>query len=571
MRTGCFVLAALLTALPALCHADQTFPDVTDEMGIDIQALGSSAAWADIDNDGDLDLIASDSSGAPSRVYVYKYEGDAFVDATAEVGLSAYSWRCMAYADIDNDGLIDISAVPFLNTETLLFRNTEGQFQNISTGAGMIGGVFGYRTIVGDYDNDGLVDIYEVSSPPRLYRNLGSCHFEEVSVSAGITVGHQRCAVWLDYDSDGLLDLYVGTNYENVLYHNKGDGTFADSSAVAGVGDARHAEGVAAGDFNGDGHIDIYISNYSSDRNVLFRNEGDGTFVDITEAAGVSCTGTGKGCSFVDYDSDGLLDIYAGDSSGGNKLFRNLGDETFVDVAPVLYLASPSPVLAATWGDYDVDGDPDLFMVTHASCRLRRNDGCPGNFLSLQPVGGPSNRSGIGTRAMIRIDSLTVFREVYGGSGKYGTNSASLHFGLAAATAVDSLVVRWPSGAVDRYSEIPANMIGPLREGGGLPTPVPEDEITLGSALALSARPNPSGPATDLFLASPVSGPTEIRIFDTAGRLVRRFTGECKAHAEIPTRWDGLNSRGERVASGVYLVSARAGDMCTATKVVVLR
>ncbi|MBI1927333.1 VCBS repeat-containing protein, partial [Candidatus Poribacteria bacterium] len=257
-----------------------------------------------------------------------------------------------------------------------------------------------------DYDNDGDLDLYIVNNPGPLhakvtanspgnvlYRNNGDGTFTDVTAKAGVgDRGYGMGCVWGDYDNDGDLDLYV-TNYgPNVLYRNNGNGTFTDVTAAAGVGDARWSTGAAFGDYDNDGDLDLYVPNYieynlsglekmqkesiKSGRpipsalnphifepqgNVLYRNNGDGTFTDVTAALGVEGRG-GRGMQaiFSDFDLDGDLDLYVANDTTPNFLYRNNGDGTFTYQSNESWAADPRGSMGLATGDYDNDGDLDL-------------------------------------------------------------------------------------------------------------------------------------------------------------------------------------------------------------------
>ena len=225
--------------------------------------------------------------------------------------------------------------------------------------------------------------------------------FSDVTDIAGVScTGYSNGVAWGDYDNDGDLDLYVANLSEaNVLYRNNGDGTFTDVTSEAGVGCTGYSRGVAWGDYDNDGDLDLYVAN-SDGANVLYRNNGDGTFTDVTDEAGVGCTGSSRGVAWGDYDNDGDLDLYVANFYEANVLYRNNGDGTFTMVGAGVGCTGSSKGVA--WGDYDNDGDLDLYVANWDEANvLYRNNGNLNHWLQIRLHGTISNRSAIGTKVKV--------------------------------------------------------------------------------------------------------------------------------------------------------------------------
>ena len=225
--------------------------------------------------------------------------------------------------------------------------------------------------------------------------------FSDVTDIAGVgCTGSSRGVAWGDYDNDGDLDLYVANyNEANVLYRNNGDGTFTDVTSEAGVGCISHSYGVAWGDYDNDGDLDLYVANYGA--NVLYRNNGDGTFTDVTSEAGVSCTGSSLGVAWGDYDNDGDLDLYVANHYEANVLYKNNGDGTFTDVTGAAGVGCTGSSYGVAWGDYDNDGHLDLYVANNGANVLYRNNGNLNHWLQIRLHGTISNRSAIGTKVKV--------------------------------------------------------------------------------------------------------------------------------------------------------------------------
>lgn len=515
--------------------------------------MGSGAAWIDYNQDGWPDLFVANISGpltmssgersqSSARSALYRNEGDGtFTEVSEEVGLDVRAMGMgVAVGDYNNDGWPDLLLTTY--GENHLFRNENGHtFSEVTEEAGL-GGREGFwaGAAWGDYNRDGHLDLYipgyvnydsdaaqssstsqydietpaalnpSTFSPHRnlLYRNDGDGTFTEVTQDAGVanSEGRGLQATWADFTGSGWPDLYVANDVsDNVLYRNNGDGSFTEISRRARVADYRGAMGVAVGDWNHNQRLDLFITHWIAQENAFFVNYGrppssahDGSrtvqFMDDADRYGlgqVALDYVGWGTSFLDYDNDGNLDLFVvngstlqRESAGHrlrpqpNLLFWNRGSENgYYDASMIARSGTAfrtnegEPITeqvsrGAAVADYNRDGSPDLFVVNHdGSGRLYRNEG--GNdahWLSVRLEGRESNRSGIGARIFFHVGSTTQLREV-GAQGPYlSQNSLAQHVGLGQAEVVDSLAVEWPSGRRQVLHEVPADTLLEITE-----------------------------------------------------------------------------------------------------------
>jgi hypothetical protein len=518
--------AALATVFAASAKPDiasaVVFTDVTTAAGINyVQHPGNApgaglfrtggAAVADFDSDGWIDIFATRLNGRP---LLYRNLGNGmFEDVAIAAGFtSSLLANGPVWGDIDNDGDKDLYVTSSGGTRFYLYvNNGNGTFseQAVARGAA-ISGVFRYgqSATFGDYDGDGYLDLHtndwatETSlSTSRLLRNLGSVnpgHFEDVTAAAGLNVfrpsrfqdgstddnAYRYSSTFSDLDRDGDADLAIAADFlTSQIFWNDGDGTFTDGTAAAGVGTDEDGMGSAIGDYNGDGRLDWFVSalvdvpggGASHSGNRLFKNNGDQTFEDQTDVAGVRNSGWSWGTTFLDHDNDRDLDLFVTNgwdtaSSDQSRLYRNDAG-VFTDISNAAGVTDTGMGRGLLSLDYDRDGDLDVFVVNHgARPILYRNDGGNENdWLRINVQGTESNRDGLG--AFITVDPDTgvvgdeMVREINAGSNFLSHNELTAHFGLGPdAGDVDLVTLVWPSGAVQELANVSPNQVLSLIE-----------------------------------------------------------------------------------------------------------
>ena len=531
------------------------FVDVAPRLGIDlvtssgnlkkdhiVESIGSGVAVADYDLDGDLDIYVVTAqhtdvwlagSGLKANA-LYRNEGDGtFTEVAESAGVALRAWSTGAYfVDIDNDGDRDLFVTCYGRNR--LFRNEgDGTFVDVTESSGLGGEGFNTSAAFGDLDGDGFLDVYvaaysdyDLRNPPfagartmwkninvpmgpvglpgaadRLYRNQGDGTFRDVTSEAGIDdfsdPYYGLGVVMSDFDDDGDLDIYVANDLKpNYLWRNDGGMRFTDVGSFAGVSTNADATiqagmGTDAGDFDGDGRIDLVVTNFSHDFNTLYRNEGGMVFADETYRAKLqdSYAHLVWGVKFLDYDNDGWLDMFTANGhvypevddhphlnsayAQRNSLYRNRGDGSFENVTeragPGLGIVRCSRGVAAV--DLDLDGDIDL-IVTNMEAPpnvLINVGGNAAGWLTLRLVGtAGSPRDAIGARVTLTAGGFKQVREVNPFGSYLSQSDYAVHFGLGDAASVEQLEVRWPSGAVEHYDSIAPRTIVTLEQGRGV-------------------------------------------------------------------------------------------------------
>ena len=535
----CFILFLSLIPFPILSIEPSIhFTDVTDIAGIRFthangatgefhlpETLGAGGAFLDYDNDGHLDLYLVNSAALSA---LFRNNGDGTfrdVTASAKVNNQGSYGHGVACGDVDNDGYVDIYVTNF-GANRLYHNNGDRTFTDVTAQAGVGDSRWSSSATFFDYDSDGYLDLYVVNyvnyrldgsapiclaqavdlsafnatervrgychpkhfegTPDRLYRNNGDGTFTDTTDAAnirdpgGMFLGKGLGVVAADFDADGNPDIYVANDdTPNYLFYNKGDGTFAEIAILTGCaysadGVAQAGMGVDAGDYNSDGFLDLFVTNFSYETNTLYRNNGDGTFTDVSYKARLgeeSYLFLGFGTGFFDPDNNGYLDIFVANGhifpnverttdvlsyKQPNQFFRNQGDGTFTEIG---FEGQHAVSRGTLFGDYDNDGDTDL-LVTQLNDKvtlLRNDNHTSNNYLRLKLIGTRSNRDSIGARVTLTLGTKSETREVHRGYSYLSSNDPRLLFGLGERTVVDKLQIRWQSGVVQTLENLTVN------------------------------------------------------------------------------------------------------------------
>ena len=544
--------------LPAQAPVDPkrfrvTYEDVAGELGLTsptvyggqtqneyiLESTGSGAAFLDYDQDGLLDIflvngttLDGGQNPAPTNRLLRNNGGLGFRDVTLRAGLARSGWgQGVCAGDFDNNGFEDLF-VTYWGQDVLYRNNGDGTFTDVTRKAGLEveEPSWGSGCAFLDFDRDGLLDLFhanyidfdpqEVPSPvagncvykglkiacgpkglPKagrtLFRNQGDGRFVDVSELTGIGQAPRSYGLGVltaDFDADGWIDIYVANDGEpSHLFWNDADGTFSEAGLIAGVatshdGRTQSGMGVAAGDFDRDGRLDIFKTNFSDDLPNLYRNLGGRFFDEATTRAGLGVNSRmlGWGCGFFDADNDGWVEIlYVNghvypeidrlESPVGYRqpkvLYHNLGNGRFADVSRLGGEAIVRSLAArgAAFGDFDNDGDIDILVnpINDLPQLLRCNSASGNHWTMIKLRGSRSNRSAIGARVICVTGDDRQVREVRSGGSYYSQNDLRVHFGVGEATVVDLLEIQWPSGRTDRFTDLSVDRILTIEEHPG--------------------------------------------------------------------------------------------------------
>jgi enediyne biosynthesis protein E4 len=508
-----------------------------------IETTGTGVAIFDYDNDGWPDIFVVNgttldappsASGPTNHLYRNNHDGT-FTDVTEKAGLRHTGWgQGVCVGDYDNDGYEDLY-VTYYGKNVLYHNNGDGTFSDVSAKAGVDGAgkAWGSGCAFVDYDRDGKLDLmvatyvdFDVSSAPKpgeradclwkgvpvmcgprglpwnsniLYHNRGDGTFEDVTKKARIdkTNGHYGLSVsTLDFDDDGWPDIYVACDStSSILYRNNHDGTFTDVAVLAGAafnedGMEQAGMGSTVGDYNGDGRLDIFKTNFSDDTSTLYANRGDGTFDDSTFTAGLGLNTKylGWGTMFLDFNNDGWPDLLlvnghvypevdkqhlGSDYQEPRLLYHNLGNGKFEDISANSGpgITEPKSSRGMATGDLWNDGRISAVVSNmNAAPSLLVNQTRYGNhWVAIETRGTKSNRDGLGAKIRVKAGSRILVDEVRSGSSYISNSDRRVHFGLGAVDKMDWIEIRWPSGLTEVFENPKADAILKLTEGSGKP------------------------------------------------------------------------------------------------------
>jgi hypothetical protein len=546
-------IAAQAKPAPSGRPFDAHFTDVSREAGLHapvvyggveskkyiLEANGCGCAFIDYDNDGWMDIfllsgtrLEGDPQGATNRLYKNNRDGT-FTDVTEAAGLKATGWaNGVCVGDYNNDGFDDLFCT-YYGQNRLYKNNGNGTFTDVTKEAGLLNADatrWGAGCAFVDYNRDGHLDLFvsnyirfsfehapipgekstcnwkgvPVNCGPRglptgrhlLYRNNGDGTFTDVTKQAGIdaaTESYGMTVVTADFDEDGWPDIFVACDSTpSLLFMNNKDGTFREEGVTRGValsddGMEQAGMGVGIGDYNLDGHLDLFKTHFVGDTSGLYRNDGKGNFDEVTRAAktGVETRFTSWGAGMVDLDNDGYPDVLFVTGSvypeverklpqypykTPRVLFRNLGDGRFeeLDSQAGDGITAAHSSRGCAFGDFDNDGDLDVLIVNmNEPPSLLRND-LRGhqNWIKVKLEGVKSNRSAIGARVVAHYGNKVQAQALVSQSSYYSCNDPRLHFGLGSASEV-AIEIFWPSGLRERYPQFGANQLVTIREGVG--------------------------------------------------------------------------------------------------------
>ncbi len=550
----------------------QSFTKITASPVVSRPGDSRSVNWIDINNDELQDLMITNGPAGGQNNFLYLNNGTGFIavnnDTIVKDGKPSDG---ATWADTDNDGDIDCFVANWYNMIGLYYTNNGNGTFTYQANAGLTNGITYAETASwGDYDNDGLLDLYVARSGGTLatnknflFHNDGNNSFTKVTTGAPVNDAFvSRSVNWTDADSDGDLDLFVSNedvsnNNEN-FYRNDGGGNFVKLTSGTLLNDGRKTMSSSWADYDNDGDMDVFLANENSN-NALYRNEGNFNFTKIINDTISKGTANSFSAAWSDVDNDGDLDLFATNSFVSNTklpclFYLNNGNSSFTRVSNHTLTADSGWTYGCAFGDYDNDGFEDLAVAT---CRfqsqdkedyLYHNDGNSNAWITIKLIGTTSNKSAIGAKVRLKANingsSIWQMRELSAQSSYCGQNDLRAHFGLGNASTIDSLKIEWPSGLVQHFDSISINQFISVIEGQN---PAGIDKIKSVNQFTIS--PNPVG--NKLFISQTKLLAGDLLVFMSGkGDTLSQLTISASTNKlEIDLKKQGIEK------SGIYFLS----------------
>lgn len=572
MKRVIFVLAYIMSNI---CVAQISFVDQANTLGINYgfgmhSFHGGGVSFVDFNQDGLDDITFATES--TEKVHFFRNDGNGYTKISLPGIDHSSESKQVLWVDYDNDGDLDFF-VTSTNGPNKLYQNDGSlNFTDVTSSSGLFTedlNTFG--ACFGDIDKDGDLDLFitnrGITAEQRnyLYRNDDGT-FVDITVAAGINISPEQsfCASFFDYDNDGDQDIYVANDKytnQNRFYRNNDDGTFTDVSTPSGTDISIEAMSTTISDYNNDGWFDMYITN-SPSGNVLFKNNGDGTFTDVATSTGTIFNSTAWGSVFLDADNDSNLDLYVSGSMNGSNVnflssafYHNNGNDTFSIPSGIGFDSEGNISYSNAIGDFNNDGAPDIAVMNeNANYYLWENQSTnSNNWIKIKLEGVTGNKDGVGNRIEITANGKTQYRYTLCGEGYLGQNSRAEFVGIGTATSIDEVKIIWNhSGQTETITNIPVNQSITIQEGNGV---LHTSEVT---TTKFSVYPNPNNTGMFNIKMNHTDNVKQVAVYDISGRLL--------LSKEYLSEMDMLDLSG--FSSGIYYAKITDGSKTSMLKLI---
>ena len=552
----------------------------TGQIATDISST-SMVAWADYNNDNYQDVVVVPWNDicwpCTYPVLIYKNNGDGtFTREINAIGQEVIYGNGAAWGDYDNDGKIDLYITRYFNTTNLLFHNEgNGTFSKVlNAGSIVTDALSSAGCSWGDYNKDGWIDMFVANGQGQndaLYKNNGNRTFTKINNDPIVLdAAESRSCSWGDYNNDTWPDMFVVTyaGQSDMLYSNNGNGTFTRIFNSGTTNDALYGSGCSWSDYDNDGWLDLYVTNNNAN-NMLYHNERNGTFT-LSGTLPSFESGFSYIANWGDFDNDGWIDLFVpkrtvNGSNPLNALFKNVNGVGFTKITNDVIGLEGGACDAGAWTDYNNDGKLDIYIPNGSRNPLMaayfyKNISTTGNYITLKLKGCNLNKSAIGARIKIVDGSTKIIREVSGGNCTQ--NMLWQHIGLGNITNIDSVIVYWTTGNISKLSNVSANQL------------LTVDECVIGiinNQLPVKFElkqnyPNPFNPVTQIEYSLLRSGLVKLNIYDVNGKLVKNIVNENQSFGTYRYDFDGSG-----LSSGVYIYEIATPDFYDTKKMILVK
>ena len=577
----------------------QTFTKINTGSFVNDGGASRGVNFIDYDNDGDLDLYVSNGKRFGQYSFLYQNNGGVFTRILNSGPVNdSLPFDGSSWGDFDNDGNIDMCTITWYDSLNVLYKNNgAGVFSFLGSSPIVTDRGFSETCSWGDYDNDGLIDLLITNSEGIgnwrnwVYKNTGNSNFTRIDSGVIFTDINRlsRGVNWIDIDGDRDQDIFVcnENNQNELMYKNEGNGYFTRVLNIPPTVSGGNSWSSSWGDYDNDGDFDLFVANWGNQNNFLFRNDGSFNFTQITNDTIVNQAGYFACSGWGDYDNDGDLDMFVTqayrtpNSPMNNILYKNLlietNTSTFERITTDDIVNDPGYAYGFAWGDWDADGDLDLFAARtyneNQNNAAYLNNGNTNKWIEFKLRGVTTNKSAIGSKvkikAIINNNPVWQVREVSGQSGYCGQN-LDLHFGLGNATVIDSVRIEWQSGLTEHYINISVNQIIVATEGS--PIGINQNGTQVPSSFSLYQNyPNPFNPVTKIKFDIPsntkgeISG-TKLVIYDILGKELTILLNRQLQPGSYEIDWDAA-----QFPSGVYFYTLSSGEYLITKKMVLIK
>lgn len=587
-----YLLFILLSTVLVNAGFTQTFTNIAQQLGIEARYFddyyipGGGVGFADYDNDGDADMIIA----TRTNFKLYRNDITGFADVTAQSGISLAGdcLKSVVWGDYNNDGWRDVYLTSWYSGNKLYKNNGNGTFSDVTAAAGVgMPNTITYQSTTaawGDINRDGLLDLYvgnygniegQGDQPNFLFKNNGNGTFSDITVSAGVrdsALKKPLAIVIYDYNMDGWQDIYIAMDkyQRSTMFKNNGNGTFQDVTWQTGTMCFFDAMGIGVGDYNHDGWFDLHVSN-GPPGNATFRYNGNGTFTNVAVPTNTTINKECWGNGFIDYDNDGWCDLYATASAGIDMcdvLYKNNRNNTFSNTGFSIGIADSIFSYGTAKVDYNNDGYMDMCvtMSGDSNAHFYKNSGGSNHWVKLKCTGVQSNKDAIGTIVTAYYNGEINRQVILGGSSFLSSDDVELIFGIGNQTDIDSMVIMWTNGTVDRSYNIQANGRYTALEGNGVIGITPIGNEVPAVYKLQQNYPNPFNPSTKIRFSVPLSGKVLLEVYDVLGNQVSVLVNESvKAGSyEVDFNATGLSS-------GIYFYKLSSGGFAETKKMILVK